>query len=351
MSESWGKAPIDPRGGGKVVKITGGFRSFADRLDGERTERLAMRDKILEFGVKFLDVALGGIFLHDLILLGAASGVGKTDAAAAIALENARKGRKVHYFALEAEDREIERRLKFKLVSKLAREQAHPSVWRRLNFLDWYTGKLDHITRPYEAAADVALKQTMRSLETYYKAGDFTAEHFEALVREIAPRTELIILDHLHYVDSDDANENRGFKAIVKRIRDLALEIGKPVIAVAHVRKGDRKSPRVVPALEDFHGTSDVPKIATKAIMLAPAYDRRAEDESGNECPWLWPTYIAATKCRFDSVRTRYVGLVNYDARLGRYVDEFDLGRVNPTGEKWDAIDAANYPEWAKEAP
>lgn len=328
-----------------MVKIVGGFKTVGERLSSERQDRLVHRDKILSFGVEFLDRALGGIFQHDLVLLGAKTGIGKTALASCIALANAKKGKRVHYFALEAEDREIERRIKFQLLSAMVRNGVGPREAARLNYLDWYVGRLDALTGRFEDAADKALGDALKNLHTYYRTAEFFAEHFEVMVREVESQTDLVILDHLHYVDSDDSNENRGYKQVVKKIRDVALSIGKPVVVVAHVRKGDRRSGRLVPDIEDFHGTSDVPKIATKAIMLAPAHDQ----QSGS--PTLWPTYMHPVKCRFDGSRTRYVGLLNYDARVNAYDPNFRLGRLSAGGDEWEATASDKLPEWATEPP
>ena len=62
--------------------------------------------------------------------------------------------------------------------------------------------------------------------------------------------------------NSDDPNENRAVKNIVKRIRDVSLAIGVPVIVVAHLRKKDRIPRPLAPDLDDFHGASDITKIA-----------------------------------------------------------------------------------------
>lgn len=347
MSDStWDNAPLDPRGGGgKVVKIVGGFKTVGDRLESERQDRLTQRDRILSFGVEFLNVALGGIFPHDLVLLGAKTGIGKTALASCIALANAKVGKRVHYFALEAEDREIERRVKFQLLSEMVRRGVGPREAAKLNYLDWYVGRLDSLTGRFEAGADAALRDAFKHLHTYYRTSEFYAEQFEVMVREIQADTDLVILDHLHYVDSEDSNENRGYKLVVKKIRDVALSIGKPVVVVAHVRKGDRRAAQLVPSIEDFHGTSDVPKIATKAIMLAPAHDQESHS------PTLWPTYMHPVKCRFDGTRTRYVGLLNYDARANAYDPNFRLGKFTPGGDQWEATPSDKLPEWAKETP
>lgn len=319
-----------------------GFKSFADRIKNEREERVGLSKRILTFGVHFLDVALGGIFPNDLIILGAKTGAGKTALASRIAVANALNGKRVHYFALEAEQNEIERRYKFMALSDQIRILDGPA-YVRMNYLDWYAGKLEDICARHERRVSEFLANNLKTLFTYYRTSDFYAENFERMTLAIQDQTDLVILDHLHYVDSEDPNENRGYKLIVKKVRDVALSCGKPVIVVAHVRKGDRRNPQLVPTLEDFHGTSDVPKIATKAVMLAPAFDQPSEKS------YLWPTYITPAKCRFDGTRTRYTGLVTFDVRSGNYDDFFDLGMLKSGGTEWESCDNDKLPVWAKQ--
>lgn len=323
-----------------VIDFRLGFKSFPERLKDERADRLKNAADAMTFGVAFLDRALGGIMKNDLIILGAKSGKGKTELASIIASVNATKGRRVHYFALEAEDREIERRIKFKMLSEMVKTFNYANV-ERMNYLDWHAGRLEDLVAPYEERIEALLCEKFKTLNTYYRSGQFDADELERLVMAVQDQTSLIVIDHLHYVDSADPNENRGYKVIVKRIRDLALSIGKPVVVVAHVRKADRYRPGLVPTLDDFMGTSDVPKIATKAVMIAPA-------KEANEMPYLWNTYVWPAKCRTDGSRTRFVGLVAYNARYGRYEEQFDLGRLDDGGEKWEPVDAVEYPRWAR---
>lgn len=331
---------------GEIPAPSGGFESFAVRTKDERSKRLEIGKRRLSFGVKFLDDALGGIFPNDLVLLGAKTGRGKTHLATLIAMENAAKGKTVHYFALEAEQDEIERRAKFSILSDMVREGCRAiGNWDRadrMNYLDWYAGELEDIVGQFEGPVSERLGKKYGTLHTYYREADFYAEHFEALVQSVQAKTDLIILDHLHYVDSEDPNENRGYKAIVKKIRDASLRCGKPVVVIAHLRKGDRRGSVLVPDIEDFMGTSDVPKMATKAILIAPAFDF----ESGDPC--LWPTYVNPAKCRPEGSRTRFVGRMLFDSRTGRYVDEYDLGTVTPSGDRFELADAQKLPRWAR---
>lgn len=344
MSEdksTWRNAQPGPMPG-EVVPLHGArFSSIPSELKVERDHRLAQTKRTLTFGVRFLDVALGGIFPNDLVLIGARSGAGKTALAASIAQMNALAGRRVHYFALEAEPMEIGRRIKFNLLARKIYKHLsgdHDDV----SYMNWYLGKLEHKCARFEGEVNEQISEKLATLHTFYRSVEFYAEHFEQMVNEIQDSTDLVILDHLHYVDSNEANENKGHKAIVKKIRDVALRIGKPMVVVAHVRKADRGRTQIVPELDDFHGSSDVPKIATKAVMIARARDKNSGD------PGLSPTYIYPAKCRFEGARTHYVGLCNYNIRTGWYDDDYLLGRPSIDGAQWEQVTGDALPRWAR---
>lgn len=325
-----------------IVPLGPSFDDFGDRIKTERVERLELAKQILSFGVEFLDVALGGVFPRDMILLGAKTGIGKTTLASIIAETNAERGKRVHYFALECEPKEIERRIKFRVLSQLTFKMAKAGIpVGRINYLDWYAGKLEPITGKYEAEADALLTKRYGTLKTFYPRGDFTSDDLVKAFLSIQDDTDLIILDHIHMVDYDDANENRGIKAIVKKLRDVALDVGKPVVVVAHLRKSDRRNKYIVPDLDDFHGTSDLVKLVTKAVIIAPAHDQTTEHSH------VWPTYVHPAKCRSEGSRTRFIGLVPFNVRTGRYEAAFELGRAINHGEEFEFIADGKYPAWA----
>lgn len=319
-----------------------GFRSFAERVKDERAERLRYANRRMSFGVPFLDRALGGIAARDVVLVGAQTSIGKTQLATIAALTNAVQGKRVYYFALEAEPSEIERRIKYQMLAKrVYRHAVSRAVADRMNYLDWSDGRLEDIVGGYEAEVNAELAQSFGTLHTYYRERDFTMADLERNALAVQDKLDLLILDHLHYVDIDDTNENRGLKSITKRIRDLALMMSKPVICVAHVRKSDRKSKQLVPSIEDFHGSSDIAKIATKAVMLAPA-------PNDTDTPNLWPTYMAIRKCRPDGSRARYTGTVMFNSRTSLYEGDFILGRLKNADEAWEQVDNSKLPHWAR---
>lgn len=323
-----------------VARLESGatFMPSPQRLVGERADRLQASKQLLSFGVKFLDEALGGITRRDLILVGAKTGAGKTQLALNVAIANCRAGRKVHYFALEAEDREMERRMKFQVLATAYYKRAVSH--KRLRYIDWYNGVTDGVLDIFEERADQEVAEMLKNLSTYYRVDGFTGADFAKHLETIREETDLVVLDHFHYVDSDDDNENRGHKALVKLIRDCALRADRPVLVVGHVRKSDPRNAPLVPTEEAFHGSSDIVKIATKAIMIAPDYETQTGD------PSKWATYVQIAKCRQDSSLTRYVGRLIYDTRTDRYEPEYSLGRLVEGGKKFEAIPSYAAPSW-----
>lgn len=323
-----------------------GFQGSAVRVTGEADERRVLASRRLAFNVTFLDDALGGILPNDLVVIGARTGAGKTQLASLIAQENAKAGRRVHYFALEAEPREIERRMKYRILVDAFFQVVPPSeernrAARRLSYRAWYAGEVDDVLGQLERAADAWLAKHYSTLSTYYRGTSFTVEDLERGIRSVQDDTDLVVLDHLHYVDGDDPSENRLYKQVVKRLRDISLTIGKPVVLIAHLRKKDRGHNPPVPDIDDFHGTSDVVKIATKVILIA-----RAPRED-HEADYVWPTYMHAAKDRMDGGTSSYVARLTYSSRTGGYQAQYRLGRV--LGDEFVSLPAGErLPYWAE---
>lgn len=329
-----GSAAVEPN------LIPTGFEAFPERAKRERSGRVALGSRRLSFGVSFLDDALGGIYPNDLIVLGAKTGLGKSQLAMLIAQHNARQGRHVHFFALEAEEFEIERRVKYqRIADKFFSRSPRPAV--NLNYMDWYYGHLDAALEPIEA--ELAEEDDgLSTLNVYYRTGDFTVQEFERRFFAIKDATDLVIVDHLHYFDIEEENENRAMKDIVKKIRDCALISGKPIILISHVRKSDKRLKQLIPDIEDFHGSSDIGKIATKAITIAPSMDQ----QKGN----LRQTYMHILKCRADGARTRAVAAIAFNLSRQRYEDEYYIGNLSSDGAEFNPFPHVDIPFWAKRA-
>ena len=317
------------------------FVTAPERAVDERTERLDKSRRILSFGIPYLDHALTGIMPSDVVLCSAATGAGKTEAAATVGLAVAGSGKRVHMFALEAEPREIERRIKYRLIADLYYASGRGLGHRPIRYQEWDAGLLEKLLGRYEKDATEQFAEIAKNLKTYYRAGDFTGSDFVRTVAEIAEETDLVILDHLHYLDSEEANENAGYKRITKQIRDSALTNGKPMFCVAHIRKSDRFSQRLVPSIEDIHGSSDITKIATKAFMLARADDQQSSAKH------ISNTYVQVVKNRTDGSVCRYVAMVKFDIRTNSYSGDYEMFAPIDGGKSMCALSGDEIPSWA----
>lgn len=321
------------------------FQSSAERVAEERAHRMDASERTLGFYNMFLNDYLGCIFPNDLILIGAATGVGKTELARSIAASNARAGKRVHYFALEAEPLEIERRTKFTvLVGLVAQHRINMPIPGGFSYRNWYAGRCEPFIDGLDATADIIVKRQFETLHTYYRGSHFAGSDVKRLILAIKDQTDLIVLDHLHYVDIDDENENRGLKATMKTIRDVALGIGKPVILVAHVRKLDTRSRSLVPSIDDVMGSSDIAKICTRAILIAPASKYALEDSSCE--PEGAGTFFAIRKDRVSGA-LHLIALCDFDWRERKYRDHYVLGHQTRSGEKFEPLRGLDAPSWA----
>lgn len=309
-------------------------------------ERPGEDNQGLTYGLGFLDDATGGIAPRDLIVIGAKTGVGKTELVKQIAFVNAKAGKRVTLFALEAEDHEIERRIMYQYMAIWFHQNHSQVPFGKINYADWRLGHLPELD-VYRKQAGAKVNVELATLATYYRnSGNFGIQEMEQAISRAAETSDLIILDHLHYVDTDGDNENAEMKAVIKKLRDLALVLHKPIIVVAHLRKTfGGKGHSLVPGLEDFHGSSDVIKIATTAIILAPAFETKL---SVNEADVMrsWPTYMRLGKLRLDGSRTRYTGVAFFDPHINGYLDQYALGKLTKHETCWEP--ATPLPAWAK---
>lgn len=326
------------------------FRQAAQRSETDELERRAKDpSKRVSFGVKFLDDCLRMIQPDDIILLGARSGAGKTQFCTNMALRNALQGRKIHMIALEESHNSIEARIRFQLLSQWYWANSpsdRPELPTRLNYLDWqanvYGDRLEaaeRAIRPYMA--------DLRNLHTAYKQDHFGKEEMKAAILEVAVETDLIIIDHVHYFDFSGDNENKELKEIISTARQCALAIKKPIVLVGHLRKTNPKTAEVCPGMEEFHGSSDLYKIATKVVTLAPK-GLVPRDRIKDKFDVQAYTYCRAAKCRGDSYPTWHTGVLRYSITRNEYEEKYLVGKLKNQGTEFEELEPSEYPWWAE---
>lgn len=314
------------------------FKTSVERLRDEREHRLDIREKILGFGVDYLDDALRGIFPHDLLLVGASSGLGKTQFCVNIAVHNSAMGKRVHFFALEAEPNEIERRAKWSaIMSAFFKDPYRLTPPHALTFQNWIAGDLDGLS-DYEEQAMETCEKNLVGLRTFYKESDFTVGTLVDKILSIESETDLIVVDHVHYFDWD-GDDNHAIKEIMKTVRDVVLENGKPVILVAHLRKRDRGNKELVPGMEEFQGSSELFKIPTRVFTMSPG----GPSDDGN-----YKTYLRVSKNRYEGSVNRYIAECLFNPKTGLYEKNYKIGWSN--AEEFEEIEPTRVPDWARKA-
>lgn len=298
------------------------------------------------FGVSFLDDALLGILPNDLMLVGARTGRGKTELATSLALHAAEKGRRVVFFALEADRWEIHRRLKYrKLLQLYHRHYANQAMTFRFpRYREWLMQGYQSEWDSLEKEAERELGAVRDCVRVVYKGERYTADDFVRDVEGLASETDLFVVDHLHYFDLLGHSETEGLKKAAHAVRNAALHHSKPVVLLAHLRKGDAKSGKSLPELDDFHGHSDIVKVATLVLLLSPVPAEKVPASFKS-----YPTYFHIAKARSAAEVTPFVGVHGFDFKLNGYSDGYHLEKTK-FGADPEAVAAEDLPGWAKRA-
>jgi hypothetical protein len=313
------------------------------RLEGEEDERKALKGKGMSLGVTYLDEAIGGLIEGDVLLVGAPPGAGKTQLITRIAEHNSEAGRRVALFALEARVREVERRVKYRYITEAAWSSGiRVQGW---SFQDWMQYEIPEAVQFEEMAQQKAM-MTLKNLQTYYRDhGEFGVKELKRTFRAAAKDADLLILDHIHYVDVEGRNENAEYKLVIKALKDLSSSCKIPIVVVAHLRKKERgrKAP-VISSLDDFHGTSDLVKIATHVVTLGRTKVER--EDWGGPKPLGYPTYMRVLKHRTgDGVRVWNTAVTFF--HNGKYEEQYAIGEMKEFDTQWEGC---SPPAWTKNA-
>jgi replicative DNA helicase len=329
----------------EIFDFTSKVVTVGDSFEKEKEHRVQNTKHKYTTGNTYFDDALGGIYCNDVLLIGAKSGKGKTEFAVNIAEQNAKLGKKVLYFALEAEKFEITRRIKYKYISKyFFKNRLKFQDIPYLRYADWYYGNYGNALELAEKYAEKEMSLFQDNIKIIYReSSKYTVDDFAKTFFSMQADNDLFIVDHIHYFDSDQENENKAMKEIMKKLRDCALIGDKPIVLLAHLRKSDKASKNIMPDLEDFHGSSDLGKIATKAIVMSPS--RRKEDYD-QENKNRYPTFLKVLKSRVGSDVERYTALGFFDIYKNQYEQFYCVGE--DSFDKWEECEEGSNPVWVR---
>lgn len=309
---------------------------------GHLRELLVDRDRVNEavvpLGVSFLDDCLGGAYPRDLLLIGAGSGVGKTGLSVSIAKAGLASGKKVYGFFLEAFEGEVSYRLYYEELGAMVKSPT-------MDYSSWVRGEWKHLDEKYGPEVERRLEGQFKNFYTCYKTTAFTHKELQQRLELIQDDADMVILDHLHVVDSFKAeDENSTQSKVIGLLRDLALTKDIPVIVVSHTKKKQSHNYKnILPTLDDLHGSSNLYKVATQVIVVGRDW------EAEPSAPHKSVTLIGIEKDR-KGRKTPYIARTEYDLSRGVYDRNYLLGRIKSDNKKaaWEEVERKFYPYWAR---
>jgi len=302
-----------------------------------------VKQKKILTGISFLDEPLNGIMPTDFIVIGAATGLGKTQLSTIIGHNCALNGIKTVFFPLEAYHGEIGDRCKFPLI----KDRYFKETGKTIDFKDWATGQLvnTEVEGVDKKVCEFFEKDVNKNLIIKYrKENEYYIENFEKDLEDILgiKDLDLILVDHLHYFNIlDTESENRGIKRIINKMRDISLFKKIPVILISHLRKRDKTNKTIVPMIEEFHGSSEITKNPTQVITMSHAFDVEQPDKH------LFPTHFHIAKDRYNGSLNRYVITPLYNIFTCNYETKYKLYKLTKGGTDIEEIMKKDLPNWA----
>jgi replicative DNA helicase len=310
---------------------------------------MATIDEILEhhnnskvagyYGIPFLDDFLGGIMPEDLIIISAETGAGKSQIAYDVAFRNA-KDKKVLLMALEADTYEPQLRRYYSILANLYfNDKSDYKKKQDFSYRNFFLKKLD--VSKYESHAKEIFASQPQPL-IIQRENKFDAADIRKAIIDNIDGLGLVVLDHIDYIDLDlDQPENMQISEIMKTLREINMSFRIPVLAVSHLRKGNRKT--LIPTIDDLMGSSNKAKQAKTVITLA-------KDKNADYTPGKYPTYISIQKSRMGSPGN-IVALQTFNAELNGYESEYALFQYSSYNDSVEQLPEHLIPSWCRNKP
>jgi len=297
----------------------------------------ANSDGRMNYGIPIIDDATRGIFPGQLIVIGAATGVGKTELLTLISKSAARPGKRVALYALEAHELEIHQRLFYQELSSIyfnSEPENRPKIpFNHFNYGDFHAGRYNKPLSCFWDEATNRLKKIIENIDFVYPR-NVTAN---TLALDIESKFEdgyaLFLVDHLHYFDHE-ANELEAVKSHMKLFEGVTHNRKASIIFASHLRKADRFRPDF-PDKHELHGSSEISKRAHVVIMLGPPTKNSFGNMFDHDKTKL-PTIFHIDKWRIDGSITRCYGIHTFETTSRKYSDTYIV--LEPTWEKGQMV-------------
>lgn len=216
--------------------------SLSDLIDRSMKELDATKaEECISFGYDFLDEKLTGLFPGELVVLGGASGTGKTTLGTKIIYKACEKGAKAAILALE--DRLVDYGIKaiYYEIGKLRKAE----MLKNYPWNDYRKNQIDdsNYIKYRKLAEDNIKKGDVYFIEVKEM---MNIELLEAILEQLTlDGFQLFLIDHLHYFDLMKGDDNKAnyVEHVMIRIKQLQNKTGARVILIAHYKKLNGQKP------------------------------------------------------------------------------------------------------------
>lgn len=253
----------------------------------------------------FIDKYLGGIAKNELMVIGSPSGFGKTTFANCLTFELLSAGLKPCFMSLENTMGDTLKLRAFLIWKEKTRN------WG-IKFREWSLISEDNETvqESYIEAHDLIKQILLIENSGIYKIENLITD----LDRAKNQGANVIILDHLDFIDADDTQIASSQTFMIQTIKTFVETNKIPMIAFSQLSKKIDKRV-IIPEYNDFYGSSNKSKMATSIIMIQRDFDNTIASEN------KYSTYFVVRKDRYGS-NTNVGERIYFDSKRGKYEDK-----------------------------
>lgn len=287
--------------------------------------------RVWKTGFTGLDPLIGGgMRAGSLVLLAGPQGLGKSTFALQVARNNAATGRPVLYFSYEHDAEDLTQKLLAMEAGELDESDQVRVASIRSIFDDLWVSSLEHRLESVPSGVDALARVAHYSEQLFVHRSTGTRTDLGAIenaieaVRELSGTTPLVVVDYLQKVKSAQEDELARTTEVVEGLKDLAIDIGSPVLAIAAAEKEALRSGKRMRA-SDLRGSSALAYEADVVLVLNNKFDIVARHhltyDLGNAERFRDYAVLTVEKNRFGP-----------DGAVLQFRTRFDQGRFEPEG-------------------
>ena len=231
-------------------------------LVADRIEGLSNND-VIKFHIPELNRLITGIYPTDLVVIGADTGLGKSQFLVDLAYNACKNGARVAYFDLENDDGDMILRQIAKKVSIKTKQLVTVNHIRTRECL---TGSIGECVME---SFDEVVRELGKNIMFYNNTKIPTIEEFLKSIQTLrdGKGCDMVVVDHLHYFEMDDKDIQAIQIGKIMRELRMLTKSRVPVVIASHLKPRAKRADE--PTNYDLFGSSNISKEAGVVILLS----------------------------------------------------------------------------------